>query len=60
MYVDIYIYISNWIIGYIEIKLYIIYSYVVNVNLMLICIELSELILYLFIYLLMGIHSMQG
>ena len=39
----IYIYISNWIIEYIHIQLY---SCTVNVNLMLIFIELSELIIY--------------
>ena len=43
----IYIYISNWIIEYIHIYSdTIIYSCTVNVNLMLICIELSELIIY--------------
>ena len=45
--VYIYIYISNWIIEYIHIYSYtIIYSRTVNINLMLICIELSELIIY--------------
>ena len=37
----IYVYISHWIIEYIH-K----YSCTVNINLMLICIELSELIIY--------------
>ena len=41
------IYISNWIIEYIHIYSYtVIYSCTVNENLMLICIELSELIIY--------------
>ena len=41
------IYILNWIIEYIHIYSYtIIYTYTVNVNLMLICIELSNLIIY--------------
>ena len=40
-------YISNWIIEYIHIYSYtIIYSCTVNVNLMLICTKLSELIIY--------------
>ena len=43
----IYIHISHWIIEYIHIYSYtIIYSCTVNVNLMLICIELSELIIH--------------
>ena len=44
---SIYIYTSNWIIEYIHIYSYtIVYSCTVNENLMLICIELSELIIY--------------
>ena len=44
---SIYIYTSNWIIEYIHIYSYtIVYSCTVNVNLMLIYIELSELIIY--------------
>ena len=44
---SIYIYTSNWIIEYIHIYSYtIVYSCTVNINLMLICIELSELIIY--------------
>ena len=43
----IYIYISNWIIEYVHICSYtLIYSCTVNVNLMLIRNELSELIIY--------------
>ena len=38
IYIYIYIYISNWRIGYTAI-----YSYTVNVNLMLICIELLKM-----------------
>ena len=41
------IYVSNWIIKYVHTySCTIIYSCTVNVNLMLICIELSELINY--------------
>ena len=44
IYIYIYIYISIWIIEYIHIYSYtIIYSCTGNLNLMLICIELSEL-----------------
>ena len=47
IYIYIYIYISNCIIEYIHIySNAIIYSCTVNVNLMLICIELSELIIH--------------
>ena len=43
IYIYIYIYISNWIIEYLHIHSYkIIYSCTANVNLMLICIELSD------------------
>ena len=42
VYIYIYIYISNWIIY----SYTVIYSCAVNVNLILICIELSELIIY--------------
>ena len=43
IYLYVYMYISNWIVEYIRIKLY---SCTVNVNLMSIFIELSELINY--------------
>ena len=47
IYICIYIYISNWIIEYVHICSYtLIYSCTVNVNLMLIRNELSELIIY--------------
>ena len=43
IYLYVYMYISNWIVEYIRIQLY---SCTVNVNLMSIFIELSELINY--------------
>ena len=43
IYIYVYMYISNWIVEYIRIQLY---SCTVNVNLMSIFIELSELINY--------------
>ena len=47
IYIYIYIYISNWVIECIHIYSYtIIYSRTVNISLMLICIEISELIIY--------------
>ena len=47
IYIFIYLYVPNWIIEYIHIySNTMIYSRTVNVKLMLICIELSELIIY--------------
>ena len=43
---SIYTYISNWIIEYIHIFIYNYIFYTVNLDLMLICIELPELIIY--------------